>query len=245
MKQTVIEVDLVGYSRLLPILDQGLGPGAVAEFNSQIQGFIDAATQAAGLNPASAVNQRAGDGAIVLVETAENAYRFAVALHMDTSEHNRTRNEPLSKRYFRVGVATGDLHVSQAGQSPPVIAGEVIARACRLETKSPAGGMLIDDATYRELRPNTKATFSGPETIQLKPHDPVTQAWRLNIIAPAIIEAWRVAAGIAEAKGDAAISRGARQQSSAGAAACLPTMVQHAEKMTTVVNPQGPTNITM
>ena len=109
MNKTVLELDLVGYSTICDQLEQGLDVKTIAQLNRQIQSFVDTGLQAAGVTREETVMATTGDGAILVFESAVQAHQFAVAVHTTTAEHNRTRTQPLAKRVFRSGAATGEI----------------------------------------------------------------------------------------------------------------------------------------
>jgi hypothetical protein len=43
------------------------------------------------------------------LDSPEYAHKFAEAIHELTRKHNSDRNQPVGKRVFRIGVATGDI----------------------------------------------------------------------------------------------------------------------------------------
>jgi class 3 adenylate cyclase len=167
MIKTVVELDLVGYSTICDNLEQGLDVNTVAQLNQQIQSFIDAGLEAVRARRDQAVMLTAGDSAIVVFDSAREAHQFAEAVQEATREHNRTRNQPLAKRVFRIGAATGDIVMQPKPGGGYDIAGMTIARAVRLEAKAPPGGLLVDEATYQALsadqqrRHGSKARVAG------------------------------------------------------------------------------------
>jgi len=159
--KTVVELDLVGYSAICENLEQGLGPNAVAQLNRQIQSFIDVGLLTVGAIREEVVLKTTGDGAILQFDSAEVAHRFVEAEHAATAEHNRTRQPPLSKRVFRCGAATGDVDVQLLQGGGFELAGTSIARAVRLEGMSQPGGLLVDEATCRQLSSEQRGRY-GP-----------------------------------------------------------------------------------
>ena len=82
----------------------------------------------------------------------EGAFRDGA---MTMSDRNLPgKKDALHRRWFRMGIATGELtmHVWASGQR--AISGYVPCRAARLEPRSPAGGLLIDQQTFDELGPD-------------------------------------------------------------------------------------------
>lgn len=160
VNRTVLELDLVGYRRLLRLLEDNLGVQAAGQLNAQIQGFVDEGLQAVTLTRAATVAKTTGDGAILLFERAADAHQFAGALYTAAATFNRER-KPEAWRRFRIGAATGQVAVS-THDGVRDIAGSVIATAVRLESAAKPGELLIDPKTYAALPVELQRLY-GPE----------------------------------------------------------------------------------
>src|SRR5262245_33832187 len=125
---TTVELDLVGYSSLASVYEEGLGPRTVAELNQQIQEFVDEGLEAVGVERRDALVATTGDGAILTFPEPAQAHRFAFAVHQATLRHNSTRTEPSGMRYFRMGAATGDITLQVDADGTRKAAGMTIAR---------------------------------------------------------------------------------------------------------------------
>jgi class 3 adenylate cyclase len=169
MKKTVVELDLVGYSTICDTLEQGLDVKSSAELNQQIQSFVDAGLNAVNAIREQHVMQTTGDGAIVVFDTADDAHRFAQAVNDATREHNQHRTQPLAKRIFRSGAATGEIDMQPKRGGGFDIAGMTIARAVRLEAKAQPGGFLVDEATFQSLAEDQRKRYASKERIAGKP----------------------------------------------------------------------------
>ena len=161
--KTVVEVDLVGYSDMARLLDDNLGARIVAEFHSQIQAFVDK-----GLAEIDSMRERAvlattGDGAILAFESPLDAHRFAVALQIAAMEHNHDRDES-AHRWFRIGLATGELFQGDGNKPGQRMAGIVIVNAVRLEAAARPGQLLAHSSTYSLLPPKFRKLY-GPEEL--------------------------------------------------------------------------------
>ena len=159
--KTIVEIDLVGYSTICDHLEQGLDVRTVAQLNKQIQSFIDAGLSAAGVLRDQAVAKTTGDGAILIFDSARLAHQCVAAVHAATAEHNRTRTQPLAKRVFRSGAATGEIAFERRRGGGFEIAGTTIARAVRLEARASPGGILVDDATFESLSDEQKRCYGA------------------------------------------------------------------------------------
>ena len=161
MHKTVVEFDLVGYSTICDNLEQGLDVNTVAQLNQQIQSFIDEGLQAVNAPRDLTVMATTGDGAILVFDSAQDAHRFTESVHEATEAHNRARTQPLAKRVFRSGAATGDIVMQPRPGGGFDIAGTTIARAVRLEAKAQPGGLLVDEATYENLPEDQKRRYDA------------------------------------------------------------------------------------
>lgn len=181
MKRTVVELDLVGYNTISDNLEQGLDVTSVAQLNQQIQALIYIGLKAANRSRDQTVVATTGDGAILVFDSATEAHRFAQAVHDATHDRNLTRQQPLAKRVFRIGVASGEIVMLPKPGGGFDIAGTTIARAVRLEAKAQPGGVLIDSATMEALSPNEKGEY-GPLQVIAGKRDEVFEAyaWQPN-----------------------------------------------------------------
>jgi class 3 adenylate cyclase len=179
MKKTVVELDLVGYSTIGDNLEQGLDVSSVAQLNQQIQSFIDAGLKAGNASRDEHVVATTGDGAILVFDNALDAHRFARAVHEATREHNRRRQQPLAKRVFRIGAASGEIVMQRKAGGGFDIAGTTIARAVRLEAKALPGGFLVDQETFEALGPEGQQLY-GPKQVVAGKRDEVfvAHAWQ-------------------------------------------------------------------
>jgi class 3 adenylate cyclase len=147
-KKTVVELDLVGYSDVSRELEQHLGPEVVARFNEQIQEFVDTSLRSAAIARAEVVIATTGDGTILASDRPQDAHVFAVGLHRCVQEHNKRCQLVSAQRWFRTGLATGELYQSPSGSH----AGTVIATAVRLETAARPGEIVADALHLRNFR---------------------------------------------------------------------------------------------
>lgn len=162
----IVELDLVGYSRIGGLLEQQIDAGLINELNEQILGFIRSGVAATGKSWADVVYLMTGDGAILGFDAAEQVYLFAKAVNDATREHNKNRDEH-AKRYFRIGAAYGEVALERKG-SEWKLAGMTVARAVRLEAAASSGCMMIDHATFNEMPARIAAAFSRPRLVRGK-----------------------------------------------------------------------------
>ena len=100
---------MVGYSDLARIIEENVGVEVVFRLNQQIQQFVEAGLAAVGMQREKAVLATAGDNAIVAFEKGGDAHLFATAVHQAAEAHNAKVSVASAKRWFRIGIATGEL----------------------------------------------------------------------------------------------------------------------------------------
>ena len=105
----------------------------------------------------------AGDNAILVFDKVADAHLFAVAVHKATEKHNVAIKQPVAKRWFRIGVATGKLDVR--GKR---IHGKTIIDAVRLEAAGKSGQVLIDPATFDALPKRLRTRYGKREIVRDK-----------------------------------------------------------------------------
>ncbi len=165
MIKTVLELDLIGYSKIAADLENNLGVVTSPMLNKQIQDFVDVGLKAADVSRPDTVMATTGDGAILVFDQPAKAHVFADAVQQATRTHNTPKPPGTGKRVFRIGIATGDLVMQPKPTCGHDIAGMTIARAVRLEAKANPGGVLCDSKTFAGLTAAQKKRYSGLETI--------------------------------------------------------------------------------
>jgi hypothetical protein len=171
--KAVVVVDLSRYSDSARELEQHVGAPAVRELNAQIQGFIASALKAIGLAGYQLPYKNTGDGAIIALDTAEQASRFAEALHQAAHAHNLRKEVPLAQRHFRVGIWTDAIILNrQANAEGQFIgfemAGTAIANAVRLEGACRTGEVLIGPDTWGDLPKAMRKQYGDQEEVKGK-----------------------------------------------------------------------------
>lgn len=164
MKKTVIELDLKGYSDIARELEEHLSAEVVMQFNEQIQTFVDAGLKATESRREETVMATTGDGAIVVFDAPATGHRFAEMVHEACRVHNHGKSVLAARRWFRIGIATGDLVLETLGATRKM-AGSVIARAVRLEAAANIGEILADTDTYAALPREIQARYGAEERI--------------------------------------------------------------------------------
>ncbi len=161
--KTVLELDLVGYSDKARELEEHLGVELVMRFNDQIKEFISNGLTSAGVAEQDAIVQSTGDGAIVVLDTPEQAHRLAEAVNTAVTKHNLTRTVESARRWFRIAAATGEIEIR--GKD---LAGTTIANSVRLESAGEAGHFLVDLPTWNALPAELQSKYLPVEEIRGK-----------------------------------------------------------------------------
>jgi tetratricopeptide (TPR) repeat protein len=181
--KTIVELDLIGYSDKARELQENLGAEVVMQLNEQIQGLVDAGLDAAGVPRDQALLADTGDGGMLLFDEAATAHRFAQAAHRACEAHNRDTTVASAQRWFRIGIATGEVAMKvEAGTRK--VAGIVLSNVVRLETAGSAGHILIDAVTYGALPDDTRRDYVGPEEVTGKRNERF-QVYRCIVTGPA------------------------------------------------------------
>lgn len=163
--KTLVELDLVGYSDVCRTLEENIGTEVVARFNNQIQEFVDVGLAAIGAERIQVVLATTGDGAILAFDQPVDAHRFAVAVHEATKTHNASRSMASSKRWFRIGAASGDLFQRPRLGGGQEIAGTVVANAVRLEAAAEPGQIIMEETACASLPAEIQALYGAQETV--------------------------------------------------------------------------------
>ncbi|MBF0459296.1 MAG: HEAT repeat domain-containing protein [Nitrospirae bacterium] len=162
MIKTVVELDLKGYRTSSKLLEEHLGVEAVKMLNDQIQGIIDKAIDS---KRASYFRKPTGDGSILAFQKPMDAHEFAEEIHYICRIHNHGKQIETAKRWFRIGIATGNLAPDERDGHIHDIAGIVIGRAVCLEAAAKIGEILIDADTYASLPVDVQAKYGAEEQI--------------------------------------------------------------------------------
>ena len=168
LRRTVAVVDMVGYSSIARMLEENISAASVLELNTQIQTFMRRALTTLPDQRAYSVLTTTGDGIIVMFERAEDAHSFAHQVHLLVKEHNDQRSESSAQRWFRVGIATGELSANADAALAGDYAGTTIANAVRLESAAAGGEIVIDNASFLELSEDAKRLYGAEETVKGK-----------------------------------------------------------------------------
>jgi class 3 adenylate cyclase len=164
-EKTVLEVDLVEYTRGAVNVQENIGLHGLKMYEDQIQELINYGLKRLGLDRNEVVLGEAGDNAIIILDDVELAHSLAQLIHQATVEYNQAKSIESAKRYFRMGAATGDLLIYKSERR---IIGTVITRAVRLEAAAEKGQLVVDARTFQKLPPELKKHYSVQQVIKSK-----------------------------------------------------------------------------
>jgi class 3 adenylate cyclase len=187
--KVVVVIDLSRYSDICRELEQQLCVTAVTAVNQQIKGLIDLALADTGLSSDRLPYKGTGDGAIIALDTAQQASLFAEKLHLQAANHNQGKDVSLAQRHFRIGVWSGkvDLQPQSYSRKQPVafeFAGTAIANAVRLEGACKTGEVLISTDTWAKLDSASRGLYDREEMVKGK-RDERFPAHRRQVVSPA------------------------------------------------------------
>jgi TolB-like protein/class 3 adenylate cyclase len=134
----VLVADVVGYSRLVGVDDEG----TVARVKALRKTLIDPKIA----EHRGRIVKNTGDGALVEFASAVDAARCAVEIQRDMSDQNADL-PPDRKIEFRIGIHIGDI-ISDDND----IFGDGVNIAVRLEGIAPTGGVCISDDAHKQVR---------------------------------------------------------------------------------------------
>jgi formylglycine-generating enzyme required for sulfatase activity len=157
--RTLVRLDAEKYSDLVRIIETATDAEITSALNRNIKKFSENALKNIGQNTGHIIRIE-GDGSLIRFDRADEAHKFAVALHHLTVRENLARPEQ-SKIWFRIGCATGEIDLNTND-------GYLNAIAFRLEPKAQPGGILIDSQMYNELSPEAQKQYDTKEIIEGK-----------------------------------------------------------------------------
>ena len=137
------------------------------------------------------VHQIVGDELMVLfgkdASVSDHAFRAARAALVLQRVAKRTAADHDDWPQFRVGVSSGDVHAGLVGAArghrKHGVVGDVVNLAARLQTSAPVGGVLIGEATFRELGPRAVVQPLAPMHVKGK-REPVSSYLLQRLAAP-------------------------------------------------------------
>ena len=159
----VLAADVVGYSRLMSVDEEG----TLATLNAVRRETVDPKISEYG----GRIVKTTGDGLLVEFPSVVQAMRCAV----DVQEVMRERNRPLPESRqiaFRIGITLGDVIVENGD-----IFGDGVNIAARLEQIASPGGITISHRVYEDVRDRLSIELEDGGEQQLKNISRPVQVW--------------------------------------------------------------------
>ena len=164
----ILAADVVGYSRLVGIDEEGILAALKGLRNSLIDRKI--------AEYRGRIVKNTGDGARVEFASAVDAVRCAVETQREMAA--RTINIPEDRRIaFRIGINIGDIVIEEGD-----IFGDGVNIAVRLESIAAPGGVCVSEDVYRQVRGKFDATFEDIGEQKLKNIMQPVRAYRIRIV---------------------------------------------------------------
>jgi class 3 adenylate cyclase len=150
---TIFSADVQGYSRLMEADEEGT--------LATLKQYRDAMARLIATHGGRVVNTW-GDGLIAEFPSVVEAVRAAVDVQNELAEHNNGRPTE-SRMLFRIGINLGDVIV-EGGD----IYGDGVNIAARLQTQAAAGGIVISNTVYDQVRNKVPVGFEFLGNLSVK-----------------------------------------------------------------------------
>ena len=165
----VLAADVVGYSRLMGISEEG----TLVRLKAIRKTVVDPAIA----EHRGRIVKNTGDGALVEFASAVDAARCAAEIQRRMAEQNS--GEPQTSRIdFRIGIHVGDIIIDDND-----IFGDGVNIAARLEGIAEPGGVCISEDAQRQIRGKVELAFDDMGQQALKNIAEPMRAWRLQLNA--------------------------------------------------------------
>ena len=163
----ILAADVVGYSRLMGINEEG----TLAALKTHQRELIDPKIA----EHRGRIVKTTGDGALVEFASAVDAVRCAVEIQCAMSE--RSAAIPEDRRIdFRIGINVGDIIIDEGD-----VYGDGVNIAARLEGIADRGGICISDDTFRQVRDKIDVGFDDVGERQLKNIERPVRVYRVQL----------------------------------------------------------------
>ena len=163
----ILAADVVGYSRLMGINEEG----TLAALKTHQRELIDPKIA----EHRGRIVKTTGDGALVEFASAVDAVRCAVEIQCAMSE--RSAAIPEDRRIdFRIGINVGDIIIDEGD-----VYGDGVNIAARLEGIADRGGICISDDTFRQVRDKIDVGFEDVGEHQLKNIERPVRVYRVQL----------------------------------------------------------------
>ena len=160
----ILAADMVGYSRLIGVDEEG----TIARQNAHRAELIDPEIKSRG----GRIVKTMGDGLLVEFPSAVDAVACALNIQSAMQDREADATDDMRIRY-RMGINLGDIVIE--GDD---ILGDGVNVAARLEGLAQPGGVCIADSVYRSLRGKIDTEFSDIGEQKLKNIDGDVRVWR-------------------------------------------------------------------
>ena len=163
----ILAADVVGYSRLMGINEEG----TLAALKTHQRELIDPKIA----EHRGRMVKTTGDGALVEFASAVDAVRCAVEIQCAMS--GRSAAIPEDRRIdFRIGINVGDIIIDEGD-----VYGDGVNIAARLEGIADRGGICISDDTFRQVRDKIDVDFDDAGERQLKNIERPVRVYRVQL----------------------------------------------------------------
>ena len=163
----ILAADVVGYSRLMGINEEG----TLAALKTHQRELIDPKIA----EHRGRTVKTTGDGALVEFASAVDAVRCA--LEIQRAMFERSAAIPEDRRIdFRIGINVGDIIIDEGD-----VYGDGVNIAARLEGIADRGGICISDDTFRQVRDKIDVGFDDAGERQLKNIERPVRVYRVQL----------------------------------------------------------------
>jgi TolB-like protein len=165
----ILAADVVGYSRLMGIDEEG----TLARLNAHRREFLEPTIA----EYRGRIVKRTGDGILIEFSSAVDATRCAIETQRGMARRNA--DVPADQRIeVRIGIHVGDIIIEEED-----IFGDGVNIAARLESIAQPGGICISDDAHRQVRDRMDANFQDCGEHELKNIARPVRVYRLAFAA--------------------------------------------------------------
>ena len=165
----VVYADMVGYSRLIGLDDQG----TLERLRTLRRNLIDPAIDEHG----GRIVQTGGDSLLIVFDSIDGAVRCAVNVQQQVPIHDGDQPSDRAIR-FRIGINIGDAIADGTD-----LHGDAVNIAARIQTECPPGGICVTRAVRDHVRGRQDLTFEELGSLELKNIARPVEAFVLRIAA--------------------------------------------------------------
>lgn len=163
---TILSADVEGYSRLMGADEEGTF--------ATLKTFRDAVSRHIATYQGRVVNTW-GDGLLAEFPSVVSAVRAAIEAQTEIAERNAGKPADM-RMFYRIGINLGDVIVD--GDD---IYGDGVNIAARLQSEAPAGGILISNTVYDQVRNKLSVGFEFLGNLDVKNIDEAVPAFSVRV----------------------------------------------------------------